>query len=77
MSSHCLVTLWMQFEGIQNIQRVRELEDRQTFLVRGCVLHNTGWGGVPNLLQYCMGGLSEDPRFVLRNIWTAPKSLRC
>ena len=77
MSSHCLVTLWMQFEGIQNIQRVRELEDRQTFLVRGCVLHNTGWGGSPIYYNISWRGLSEDPRFVLRNIWTAPKSLRC
>ena len=26
----------------------------------------------PDLLQYYMGGVSRDPKFVLRNIWTAP-----
>ena len=31
-------------------------------------------GGLPNLLQYYKGegGVSWDPKFVLRNIWTAP-----
>ena len=30
--------------------------------------------GLPNLLQYYKGegGVSRDPKFVLRNIWTAP-----
>ena len=34
-----------------------------------------GWGvGLPDLLQYYKGegGVSRDPKFVLRNIWTAP-----
>ena len=32
-----------------------------------------GEGGLPNLLQYYNGGgVSRDPKFVLRNIWTAP-----
>ena len=32
-----------------------------------------GWG-LANLLQYYNGGgVSRDPKFVLRNIWTAPK----
>ena len=35
------------------------------------ILHR---GGYQNLLQYYMGGVSRDPKFVLRNIWTAPKS---
>ena len=36
------------------------------------ILH--GGGGLPNLLQYYNGGgVSRDPKFVLRNIWTAPK----
>ena len=31
-------------------------------------------GGLPHLLQYYNGGgVSRDPKFVLRNIWTAPK----
>ena len=32
-------------------------------------------GGLPDLLQYYKweGGVSRDPKFVLRNIWTAPK----
>ena len=47
------------------------------------ILHR---GGYQNLLQYYMGGgssqfitilqwggVSRDPKFVLRNIWTAPK----
>ena len=46
------------------------------------ILHR---GGYQNLLQYymggvfpiyyniTMGGVSRDPKFVLRNIWTAPK----
>ena len=36
------------------------------------ILH--GGGGYQNLLQYYMGGggFSRDPKFVLRNIWTAP-----
>ena len=31
-------------------------------------------GGLPDLLQYYKGegGVSRDPKFVLRNIWTAP-----
>ena len=30
-------------------------------------------GGLANLLQYYNGGgVSRDPKFVLRNIWTAP-----
>ena len=35
------------------------------------ILHG---GGLPNLLQYYKGegGVSRDPKFVLRNIWTAP-----
>ena len=33
-----------------------------------------GGGGLPHLLQYYNGGgrVSRDPKFVLRNIWTAP-----
>ena len=33
-------------------------------------------GGYQNLLQYYMGGgvVSRDPKFVLRNIWTAPNN---
>ena len=33
-----------------------------------------GGGGLPDLLQYYKGegGVSQDPKFVLRNIWTAP-----
>ena len=36
------------------------------------ILH--GGRGLPNLLQYYKGegGVSRDPKFVLRNIWTAP-----
>ena len=33
-------------------------------------------GDLPDLLQYYNGGgggVSRDPKFVLRNIWTAPK----
>ena len=46
------------------------------------ILHRGGYqnllqyymgGGLPNLLQYYNGGVSRDPKFVLRNIWTAPK----
>ena len=34
------------------------------------ILHG---GGLPDLLQYYNGGgASRDPKFVLRNIWTAP-----
>ena len=31
-------------------------------------------GGLPDLLQYYKGegGVSRDPKYVLRNIWTAP-----
>ena len=37
------------------------------------ILHG---GGLPNLLQYYNGGgVSRDPKFVLRNIWTAPNHL--
>ena len=36
------------------------------------ILHGGG-GGLPDLLQYYKGGgVSRDPQFVLRNIWTAP-----
>ena len=33
-------------------------------------------GGLPDLLQYnmCGGGVCRDPKFVLRNIWTAPNT---
>ena len=32
-----------------------------------------GRGGLPDFLQYYNGGgVSWDPKFVLRNIWTAP-----
>ena len=32
-----------------------------------------GVEGLPDLLQYYNGGgVSRDPKFVLRNIWTAP-----
>ena len=33
-----------------------------------------GGGGLPDLLQYYKGegGVSLDPKFVLRNMWTAP-----
>ena len=35
-----------------------------------------GGGCRPNLLQYYMGGgVSRDPKFVLRNKWTAPKKV--
>ena len=34
------------------------------------ILHG---GGLPDLLQYYRGGVSRDPKFELRNIWTAPK----
>ena len=36
-----------------------------------------GWGvGLPDLLQYYNGGgASRDPKFVLRNIWTAPYTI--
>ena len=36
--------------------------------------NTTRGGGFPDLLQYYKGegGVSPDPRFVLRNIWTAP-----
>ena len=35
------------------------------------ILHG---GGLPDLLQYYKGegGVSRDPKFVLRSIWTAP-----
>ena len=35
--------------------------------------------GLPDLLQYYKGegGVSRDPNFVLRNIWTAPKFGHC
>ena len=34
------------------------------------ILHG---GGLPKLLQYYNGGgVSRDPEFVLRNIWTTP-----
>ena len=47
------------------------------------ILHRGGYqnllqyymgGGLPDLLQYYKGegGVSRDPKFVLRNIWTAP-----
>ena len=33
-------------------------------------------GGLPDLLQYYNGGgVSQDPKFVLRNIWTAPNTM--
>ena len=37
------------------------------------ILHGGG-GGLPNLLQYYNrgGGVHQDPKFVLRNKWTAP-----
>ena len=36
--------------------------------------NTTKGGGLPDLLQYYKGegGVSRDPKFVLRNIWTAP-----
>ena len=49
-----------------------------TILHRGVIKthYNITWGGgLPNLLQYYKGeggGVSRDPKFVLRNIWTAP-----
>ena len=36
--------------------------------------NTTKGGGLPDLLQYYKGGVSGDPKFVLRNIWTAPKA---
>ena len=35
-------------------------------------------GDLPDLLQYYKGegGVSRDPKFVLRNIWTAPYQRR-
>ena len=49
------------------------------------ILHRGGYrnllqyymgGGLPDLLQYYKGegGVSRDPKFVLRNIWTAPNT---
>ena len=49
-----------------------------TILHRGVIkiYYNITWGGgLPDLLQYYKGeefGVSRDPKFVLRNIWTAP-----
>ena len=37
------------------------------------IYYNITWGGLPDLLQYYNGGgVSQDPKFVLRNIWRAP-----
>ena len=36
------------------------------------IYYNIKGGGLPNLLQYYNGGGPRDPKFVLRNIWTAP-----
>ena len=40
------------------------------------VYYDITWGGVfPIYYNITMGGgVSRDPKFVLRNIWTAPKS---
>ena len=40
--------------------------------------NTTRGGGLPDLLQYYKGegGVSRDPKFVLRNIWTAPYLFR-
>ena len=48
-----------------------------TILQRGVIeiyYNTTRGGGLPDLLQYYKGegGVSRDPKFVLRNIWTAP-----
>ena len=48
-----------------------------TILHRGVIkiYYNITWGGgLPNLLQYYNrgGGVYGDPKFVLRNKWTAP-----
>ena len=39
------------------------------------IQNGAGWG-LPDLLQYNMwgGDVSRDPKFVLRNIWTAPNT---
>ena len=43
-----------------------------------CLWYDKLWGPsqrVVTLLQYYNeGGVSRDPKFVLRNIWTAPKA---
>ena len=41
---------------------------------RNLLQYYIGEGVFPNLLQYYNGGgwVSQDPKFVLRNIWTAP-----
>ena len=43
------------------------------------IYYNITWGGgLANLLQYYNGGgVSRDPKFVLRNIWTAPNGFLC
>ena len=48
-----------------------------TILHRGVIeiyYITTKGGGLPDLLQYYKGegGVSRDPKFVLRNIWTVP-----
>ena len=38
------------------------------------IYYNITWEGVlPIYYNITMGGVSRDPKFVLRNIWTAPK----
>ena len=43
------------------------------------IYYNITWGGGPcqfiTILQW--GGVSRDPKFVLRNIWTAPYTFQC
>ena len=49
-----------------------------TGVFRNLLQYYMGGGGLPELLQYYNGarGVSRDPKFVLRNIWTAPYILK-
>ena len=70
-----------EFRKMSQIHVFRGVAQIITILHRGVIkiYYNITWGGLPDLLQYYKGegGVSPDPKFVLRNIWTAPNRDPC
>ena len=78
--------MWIfDFAFVANSEKCRKYTFLDGYARIITILHRGGYrnllqhymgGGLPDLLQYYKGegGVSWDPKFVLRNIWTAPYS---
>ena len=72
----CDFTFCCKFGKMSQIHVFRGSAQIITILHGGVIkiYYNITWGDLPDLLQYYKGEgrVSRDPKFVLRNIWTAP-----